>query len=284
MAYKAHQTYLHTRGNSYYFRIIVPKKLLPVFGRREYKKSLHTSDYSQARHLCAKYGLFAEGYFRLVDQMKSGNTDILFLIRNFFEKCLMDAEDTIWTMRTEFQEGIEEEGIDDVIQRNKERHKKLLNVARTQEYDSEQVQIAKKLLKWRGMTLRPESDGFRELAKGIAEAQLEAQRMKIATLEKDNTSLDIQHPLLRECKNYLLEPNHDLYKSYRHKPYYEETSAIITLQQAISEYLSSKNRESAGWKENHKRFLNRLIEILGAECVLQKLEKTDGVSRACWQG
>ncbi|MFH1157832.1 MAG: hypothetical protein V1721_02960 [Pseudomonadota bacterium] len=30
MTYKVHQTYLQIRGNAYYFRIAVPKKLLPI--------------------------------------------------------------------------------------------------------------------------------------------------------------------------------------------------------------------------------------------------------------
>ena len=58
--------HLHLGGRIYYFRMAVPQKLVPIFGRRLYKKSLGTGDYKTAVRLCRPHSVFAERYFRFV--------------------------------------------------------------------------------------------------------------------------------------------------------------------------------------------------------------------------
>ncbi len=266
MAYKTRQSHLQKRGRIYYFRITVPKKLLPVFGRTEYNKSLGIEEYRQACCICSAYSLYVEKYFKLVEQMRPSSAEINLLIRNHFEKCLMDAEDSRWVLYETLQDGTANDNIETIISDLKKAYQELVSLARSQQYGAYQIGVTKELLNWQGFDLPEASEEFEGLAKGVMDAQLEAKRIEIAGYEKDHKSLNIQHPLLKDCQNYLLHPDYERNKKYRHQSYHG--ASALSLREAISEYLHSRVQESDGWRTNHTRYLNRLTDILGEQCRL----------------
>jgi hypothetical protein len=129
MAYKTRQSYLQIRGPVYYFRVAVPRRLLPVFDKKEYKKSLKTGEYEQARYICIKYALFVERYFELVKRMQPTRDDINLLIRNHFEKCLIDAEASNWWIYNDFEDETPKDDIETIIGQEKDSYQSLLKLA-----------------------------------------------------------------------------------------------------------------------------------------------------------
>lgn len=278
MAGKRHESYLLLRGRIYYFRVMVPKRLVPIFGRTEYKKSLKTGDLKCAVRLSRTYILFVDRFFRLVEHMKPTRDDIIFLIRNHFEKCLMEVDDERWAIREDFKEGKSEEAIDELIENLRKRYARLQDEAKLSEYGPEQADIAHKLLEWQGFDLSELSDSFKELARGIMDARIEAERLLLAEFERDTEAMHIKHPLLKDARNYLKHSDFDLFLDYQYKPYHgEPKTAPLTMKEAVTRYIESQRQKGERWQKDHASYLGRLSGLLGADTPLPSLtEEKDG--------
>jgi len=276
--------HLLLRARSYYFRVKVPQNLVSVFGRREYKKSLGTGDFKAAKRLCHCYSLFAERYFNFVMMMRPSPDNVLFLIRNHFEKCLMDAEYAIWLAHEAVRD--EGEGLLDIqaaLVSLNARQNTLKETAMTHEYGPQQEKAAQELLAWQGWELKPLDGLFKDLARGITDAQLEAGRMHMAYLERDTKGMGIHADIFKPCHNYLQTPDVHALLGNETKPYHgtvtpcvEGGENTLTLDAAVDMYAQYKQRENDDWHRSRAAYFSRLKDILGANTSMTDLTEKDG--------
>lgn len=288
MAHLSQPSYLLLRGRNYYFRIMVPRQLLPVFKRQEYKKSLRTGDYKAAFRLGQKYALFAETYFEYIQAMHPSSEDICFLIRNHFEKCLMEAEERTWLAHSAKEEG--SETVDDLrasLEQLRANHQKLKDIAFEDEYGPYQEKVAKELLEWQGFELSHLDELYRQLVRGIMSAQLEAARLHIAHFLNDGEDTNIRPDLFKNCHNYLINYDSERYLAYAHKPYHGDLpkKPVLALTEAVDLYFENKKRETKDWHLVNRSYLARAMDILGKDTPLNQLSKKDGftLEDALWE-
>lgn len=168
MPYRAQPSYLQFRGRTYYFRIAVPLNLVPVLGRRGYKKSLRTGDYRLACFLGQKYTLFVQKYFEYIRAMIPTSQDIDLLIRNHFEKCLMEAEERIWMARHDLAEGTETtEDLHNGLENLEGDYQRLKDLQFGWKNTPHQEKVAKELLAWKQYDISHLDNLYKELLKGI---------------------------------------------------------------------------------------------------------------------
>lgn len=203
----------------------------------------------------------------------------------------IDAEDSLWLGHHAIHD--EGETIHDVraaLERLKARQVKLKETAMTYGYGPQQEKAAEELLTWQGWELAPLDALFKELARGITDAQLEAGRMHMAYLERDTKGMAIYAEFFKDCINYLQYPEQDAFTGNDGRPYYEVTQRSpatdrITLRAAIEEYVQHMNRENKDWHQARAAYFARLKDIMGADAVLSQLTEEDGdkLEAALWR-
>lgn len=271
-------SYITFRGRVYHFRVNVPRPLQELFRRKEYKRSLSTGDYKTACRISMKYGLFVQQYFDLIKIMMPDNDLIKFLIRNHFEKCLIDAEDHIWGARNAREyEPDNEEYIDAIIERLEERLTDLQTLARHHEYGTWQEDIANQLYEWKSVTVQPFDDLYKELCRGVMDAHIEATRLHIAYFKRDGEGMNIRPEIFKGCHDFIRHPDYKHAEKFIGKPYHgEQVVAAYTLREAVENYFLAKRRETPAWRQAHRPYLERTIDILGGERLVKELTRKDG--------
>lgn len=288
MPYRAQPSYLHFRGRTYYFRIAVPLNLVPVLGRRGYKKSLRTGDYRLACFLAQKYTLFVQKYFEYIRAMIPTTQDIDLLIRNHFEKCLMEAEERIWMARHDLAEGMETtEDLHNGLENLEEDYQRLKDLQFGWKNTPNQERIAKELLGWKQYDISHLDNLYKKLLKGIMEAHLEASRLHIAYIRRDHNGMNIQNDFFDGCYDYLQKPDGDLYLEYADKPYHggNPERKPFNLSEAVELYFKYKRRETKDWHQANRAYMERLTDMLGQSTALKSLSKQDGIKLedALWE-
>ncbi|MCE7886682.1 MAG: hypothetical protein DYH13_04165 [Alphaproteobacteria bacterium PRO2] len=261
---------------------------MPIFKRRGYKKSLRTGDFKLAFYLGQKYGLFVEKYFEYIRAMVPTSEHIDLLIRNHFEKCLMEVEDRIWMAQHDLADGVETiEDLHDSVENIEAEHQRLKDLAFARKNTPYQEKIAKDLLAWKQYDLPYLSYLYKQLLKGIMEAHIEASRLHIAYIRGDRAGMNIQNDFFEGCHDYLADPDDDLYLEYAHKPYHggNPVRKPFTLSEAVELYFQYKRRETKDWHQANRAYMERLMDILGKGTSLKSLSKQDGMKLedALWE-
>lgn len=208
------------------------------------------------------------------------------MVRNHFEKRLLDAaEEHIFDMDISILDPKNTEKTTSLEIRKKlssdslQEYKDLL---KQHEFGFEQKAVATKLMQqFLGENeARQEDPNFTKLCREIARAHYEAERIINANLEGDFQNTKIEDPYFKDCKNFLQEPDPELYFKYLSKPFYKK---IVTrsISDAFEEYYAAKLKEtefrnkSKNTVEEYRGFAERLYDIWGENRDISSIEKKD---------
>ena len=288
MAYKTRYPCLKLRQQIYYFRISVPKDLRYIFGRSLYKKSLGSGDYKSSVKMSDCYRVFVERYFEELRIMRPTQEDLLALVRNHFEKCLMMAEDDIFLSYEDLRDRVQNEfDYDRKLEVLSSRHSKLMRISQTLQFTDEQENEASELLSWGKFSLDPLSSIYKRFVETLVEAKVEAARLTLAKFKKDTEGLEIRIDYLKGCRNFLINPDPMALEGLYNKPYHSTHSTPaqhqLLISEAIDKYLLFRN-EPKEWKNRHRAFLEKLVVIIGPERSIASLTRQDGrdIEKKLW--
>ena len=163
----SNQAGLYRTDNSYYYRKKIPHDLREIIGVRECKKALKNGNYVAAKQTTAFLNSSLDRLFDMIRVMQPTSDDIKFLIRNYFERLLMDAEGQLW-LDSEVWRGWEKEGHDGATP--DERIEQLQygltfvkEIAKQQGHHERFLELAKELMAWKGFTFNEMSPACTQL-------------------------------------------------------------------------------------------------------------------------
>lgn len=266
----ARQTHLVRRGTKWYFRCAVPTDIIDTFGRKELKKSLGTSDYSEALKLVRAASAEAERMFeehrRMLkaqslpplkelskeDIRKVADTYYAFLLQEDEETRNDDApfegfyegEELEYPAKT-FEEHVEDTEITESMNRYYQQRGKV---------NPFYMDEAEEVLSWSGIRLEKNSPSLKAVARQLQAASLKA----IKAIKERNEGGVVETPATEVLSPYSLAP---------------------PLSQARDEWFKVKAREGS-WsnprtKDQHLTWTNRFIGIIGDKPIDQ-YTKADG--------
>lgn len=244
----SNQTGLYRTENTYYFRKKVPHDLREIIGVGECKKALRNGDYAAAKQTTAFLNSAMDELFGIIRAMQPTSDDIKFLIRNYFEKLLMDAEGQLW-LDSEVWRGYETENHDGAtpdirIKQRQEELTLLKQISRQQGHHERFLELAKELMEWKGFTFHEMSPACAQLCRGMMDAELEARRIDLAVRLGETENADIRHPMFKDCRNFMLDPDIDLLIENETTPFYEHKQEGPALKDVIKrhiDFISQKN-------------------------------------------
>lgn len=222
--------------------------------------------------------------------MRPSEDQLLELVKNHFEKCLMVAEDDIYLNYQDLRDGVEDHyDYERKVAILHTRHCSLLKISQTQQFLPEHEVEAQELLDWKGYVLAPFSAAYKNFIEALVDAKVEAARLTIAKFQKDLTAVEIRPQHLKSCRNYIQDPDPELLQASFNRPYHFGNGPVarktpeVRLQTAINRYIAYRN-EPEEWKERHSSYLSRLADILGGENNLSTFTKDDAryVERQLW--
>ncbi|MDH5723275.1 MAG: site-specific integrase [Alphaproteobacteria bacterium] len=274
------EPHLQLRGNTYYFRIAIPKNLAPIVGFTEYKKSLRTKDYMVARRKSRIMSHVAEELFEIIQEMTKtkAQDEIQQVARNHFEKCLLDASEELIFERDIVRDDPVEGGFNpQILIRLTEKSNNrlmLLKQSKTQHtYGPEQEKVANDLIKAKQIDIGNAQEKYHALCHAILRAQHEAERIRYAYLSGNEQDGMITDPYFKDCKNFFETPDANLFFANEDHPYYTDPTKL-TLREAVEKYLSFeiKNGITERNLKSKTAYLERMLEFLGDSTPLSSIQ------------
>ncbi|HOO82609.1 MAG TPA: hypothetical protein PK513_08905, partial [Alphaproteobacteria bacterium] len=255
--------------------IAIPAKLALYFPYREYKKSLKTEDFKQARSKCWRMSNAALSFFGQITQvaMHLSEEKIKEIVRNHFEKRLLDASEEYY-FHTSLVRNDPVEGFSPgVIKHMKGESEKLLShydsLKASHDYDDEQESIAQEILKFENIDSEANKTEFFQLCLELVRAHYEAERINHAYLHAQEHEGKITDPYFEGCSNFFEQRAPEIFFEYRGKPYYRAT-ASSTLEDAYILFSKSGTISSSLYNPFHSTyFLSWTLLWLLKTCMLK---------------
>ncbi len=277
----SNQAGLYRTENSYYYRKKIPHDLREIIGVRECKKALKNGDYIAAKQTTAFLNSSLDRLFDMIRVMQPTSDDIKFLIRNYFERLLMDAEGQLW-LDSEVWRGWEKEDHDGATpdQRIEQLQYGLTfvkEIAKQQGHHERFLELAKELMAWKGFTFNEMSPSCTQLCRGMMDAELEARRIELAVRLGEMENADIRHPLFKDCRNFMIDPDIDLLIANEHTPYYEHKSQGHALKDVVKRYIDFiRQKNYAGnTLQDIENTLMLMAEAMGDKRLLTAVSNDD---------
>ena len=277
-------THLHKRSGIYYCRIAIPKALIPALGRAEYKRSLRTSDFRQARIICRHISNRLETFFMAVTAVAPRDADIKALVRKHFERTLALAEqeyhfETV-SSHSPFINEFSPEAIEQTATYTERNLASLTQLQKQHRYTPWHERVATAMLSTQGYRT-PAPETFHRLCQGIVRAESEAERIKLAFYNAHYEAGDIKDPYFRDCKNFFQNPDPEYFEQAIIDAEQRE-SQPQTLEQAVEAYMAyrrdtERQSLSADNEARIRKFLRRMLDILGAHRPIAELDERNGV-------
>lgn len=183
---------LYRTETSYYYRRRIPHDIQDLISSTECKKSLK-GNFITAKRKAAFLNSALDQLCDIIRVMKPTGEDIKLIVRNYFEKLLMDAESQMW-LDSEVWRGYQTEEHDgataeDRIKFFEEQILEIRNIARQQSYHEHYSELVHEILEAKGYEYYEMSPTTAQACKGFAEAQMEALRIALAARkgEMENT-------------------------------------------------------------------------------------------------
>lgn len=259
---------LYRTETSYYYRRRIPDDLRDIINSTECKKSLK-GNFITAKRKAAFLNSALDQLCNIIRVMKPTGEDIKLIVRNYFEKLLMDAESQMW-LDSEVWRGYQTEEHDgatpeDRITFFEEQLLELRNVARQQSYHEHYAELAREILEAKGYRFYEISPTTAQVCKGFAEAEMEAIRMVIAARKGEAENTDIRNPMFKDCHNFLIEPDIDLAIQNEGLPYYEKKQESPLLSETIKRHITfiSARNYSGNTLKDIENTLNLMPETMG---------------------
>lgn len=245
------QANLYVLGGRYYFRRAVPKNLSPYFEKKEYKKALKAPTYRDACRKVWIYNVKTDWIFETVAKlaMKLSPAQIKDIVRNHFEKCLMDAEDSYYTEKFLLRgddEQYDPEALGRMRLTSEQNLQKLSTLRQNHEYGPKQVGIARQLLRHHGIALNQDAPEFHEVCYSLVRAHHEAERINYAYLTGREQDGAIKDQYFQGCTNYFEAPNPSIHFQCAPHPYHSVSNSpsVVTLSSALDAYKTYKRSQS----------------------------------------
>jgi hypothetical protein len=275
------QTGLYRTHSSYYFRKKIPLDLREILDSRECKKAFRQPDYLSAKRTTACLNAALDQLFAMIRLMQPTSDDIKLLIRTYFEKLLMDAEGLLW-LDSEVWRGYETENHDGATpdERIRQREEALAHIQNTAKMQGQHELFrdqAKQLMEWKGYTFSEMSPAANQLYRGLLDAELEARRIDLAVRNGETANAIIHHPLFKDCRNFLLDPDIDLLIENEGRIYYEQKQDSPTLPEAVKRHIDFiRHKEYAGnTLQDIENTLMLMAEIMGETKRLSAITNED---------
>lgn len=275
------QAGLYRTFSAYHFRKRIPKDIQPILKVRECKKSFKKTDYQAAKHAAAFLNTALELLFATIRAMQPTSNDINFLIRNYFEKLLMNAEYRLY-WDTEVWQGLvtdDHDGAtpDQRLETLEAELQDMRNLAKRQGHQEYFHDTARQLLQWKGFTFSQMSPTSIQLFRGLLDAELEAKRIELAARNGNTGEIEIRHPLLKDCRNFMVNPDIDLMELYGDLPYYAPISEGLSLKETVDKFIEfSRHKDYAGnGLQEIETALGHCAEIIGPTKRIQAVTNED---------
>lgn len=236
------QPNLYRTEDTYYYRKRIPSDLRDILCRSEYKKSLR-GGYQTAKRKTAHLNSALDQLFDMIRLVQPTSDDIKQIIRNYFEKLLIDAEgqawqdSEVWNGATLDISTYDAKDGEERIRLMEERFQGLKQIIRQQAFYENYSELAMRLLRNKGFETYEMSPTSAQLYRGMAEADLEAVRISIASRQGESDKMEILNPMFKGCRNYLIDPDLDLLVENEGLPYYSTEETSPSLSTAIERYI-----------------------------------------------
>jgi len=246
--------HLIRRGGVYYFRKAVPTALLDLFGTRELKYSLKTSDRQLANIRCRMFSNIFEQLVRGIERMSGINPEqVKQLVRDYFVQQWQKTNDDYWMIaRDTVLDKIDE--ADNSVEKIAELREELAS----NQFSNYTHHVAQDIIKTAGLKINVGHDEFTEVCQGILRAHIQARTILIAKLKGMHESAYPADRLFSDLNDPGL-PRIETDASTA-----PATINASELQNAINAYIERVTFEGMGAKgiNEKKRTLSWLIELL----------------------
>lgn len=262
------QPNLYRTEESYYYRKRIPSDLRDILQRVEYKKALR-GNYQSAKRKTAFLNSALDKLFDKIRLVKPTTDDIKQIVRNYFEKLLIDAEGQMW-LDSEVWAGLVTSDHDGAnpeqrLENLEDQLQEVKTIFRRQAFREYYFDLARQIIEAKGFQFYEMSSATSQLYKGLAEADSEALRIAIAARQGESAQTEITHPMFKGCRNYIHEPDLDLLTKYEGLPYYAGQQDCPTLCLAIArhiQFIQSNNYKGNTLQEIENTLLF-IPEIIG---------------------
>jgi integrase len=183
--------YLKRRGEHFYFRLRIPRDLLPFFnGRREIKKSLKTAKHITARGLVRLHLGRAETLFAKIRSGLMTGEEIRKLAADYFDRTLAETEEDstggIVTRLIDYDEN-GEHGVSSVDVLELHLSDMMENLARDQHETV--AHLADHILEEAGLTIEKTSHEYRQLCREVLKGAIDGTKVDIERMKGNYSSL-----------------------------------------------------------------------------------------------